>query len=584
MSAQAWLKPADPRRTVRVGQARVRVAEHVDSPAAPSALIWQQRIEDALRCAHFGAGQRLVLLRKLQVKAASASGVMSPGWAGVVEAAAQDAVARACNGRSAGAEQAGAVWFDSWDDAVAAWLDAALGWPGQRVSPQAWFWPRIARMAGMPTPAASPASLSRVPDTISSQAVEQARALFACWQADPASQRACSEWLAQRRALHELLQPEEAMSTVAARAGVDVQHGDGADVARARETWRAAEGSERHADSLSDALSSVHAPASALDIQADGGGRGAIDRANTRAISRTTGNTNTAAQAREQLDSAQALEQVRRRRAPDASTHTPEQAALHTARAEPDANSPIDAQPSPERSAARAAQAMLADKGRSGLHEAGHAPAGSDQPDAWVDPTAPRISALGWAHLRGTQLGGLPFTINALQRLGFAGALDAAAPSLDQAGRLIAASAPWLAVWACLAPAARQRWVRDPMFAVLPAFDAVAGVPVHVRADALLASWQAQPPAVRQLGRRMWRRLQRATQASGWRSPRLLLQRPAWMQLGATHLDVVFALDQADLAVRRLGLDADPGWVPWLGRIVSLHFEPAQELPTWSTP
>jgi hypothetical protein len=38
------------------------------------------------------------------------------------------------------------------------------------------------------------------------------------------------------------------------------------------------------------------------------------------------------------------------------------------------------------------------------------------------------------------------------------------------------------------------------------------------------------------------------------------------------QLDIHFALDQADLRVRRAGLDLDPGWVPWLGRIVRFHY------------
>jgi hypothetical protein len=31
-------------------------------------------------------------------------------------------------------------------------------------------------------------------------------------------------------------------------------------------------------------------------------------------------------------------------------------------------------------------------------------------------------------------------------------------------------------------------------------------------------------------------------------------------------------LEAADLRLRRAGLDSDPGWVPWFGRIVSFHF------------
>jgi hypothetical protein len=38
-----------------------------------------------------------------------------------------------------------------------------------------------------------------------------------------------------------------------------------------------------------------------------------------------------------------------------------------------------------------------------------------------------------------------------------------------------------------------------------------------------------------------------------------------------THLDVLLPLDGVDLDVRRAALDVDPGWVPFLGRIVRFH-------------
>jgi hypothetical protein len=36
---------------------------------------------------------------------------------------------------------------------------------------------------------------------------------------------------------------------------------------------------------------------------------------------------------------------------------------------------------------------------------------------------------------------------------------------------------------------------------------------------------------------------------------------PGWLEV---HLDI----DRVDVAVRRAGLDLDPGWVPWLGTVV----------------
>lgn len=40
-----------------------------------------------------------------------------------------------------------------------------------------------------------------------------------------------------------------------------------------------------------------------------------------------------------------------------------------------------------------------------------------------------------------------------------------------------------------------------------------------------------------------------------------------------THIDLFFDLDQADIRVRRVGLDIDPGWIPWLGRVLYFHYE-----------
>jgi hypothetical protein len=51
-----------------------------------------------------------------------------------------------------------------------------------------------------------------------------------------------------------------------------------------------------------------------------------------------------------------------------------------------------------------------------------------------------------------------------------------------------------------------------------------------------------------------------------------LCRRPGLVVVTATHVDVTLPLDAADLRLRRCGLDRDPGWVPWFGRIVVFHF------------
>lgn len=52
-----------------------------------------------------------------------------------------------------------------------------------------------------------------------------------------------------------------------------------------------------------------------------------------------------------------------------------------------------------------------------------------------------------------------------------------------------------------------------------------------------------------------------------------LVRRPGRIGLTPTHLDMHFALAAADLRVRRIGLDIDPGWLPWFGRVVGFHYD-----------
>lgn len=51
-----------------------------------------------------------------------------------------------------------------------------------------------------------------------------------------------------------------------------------------------------------------------------------------------------------------------------------------------------------------------------------------------------------------------------------------------------------------------------------------------------------------------------------------LLSRQAEVQLSRSHLDIYFRQQDIDLSLRLAGLDIDPGWVDWLGRVVSFHY------------
>ena len=53
----------------------------------------------------------------------------------------------------------------------------------------------------------------------------------------------------------------------------------------------------------------------------------------------------------------------------------------------------------------------------------------------------------------------------------------------------------------------------------------------------------------------------------------LPLAQPARLCATETQLDLDLETAEVDLAVRLSGLDLDPGWVPWLGRVVRFHYD-----------
>jgi hypothetical protein len=55
-------------------------------------------------------------------------------------------------------------------------------------------------------------------------------------------------------------------------------------------------------------------------------------------------------------------------------------------------------------------------------------------------------------------------------------------------------------------------------------------------------------------------------------SLRGLIHRPGRVELTPTQWNVTFEINQTDLRLRRMALDTDPGWVPWLGYVVQFHY------------
>ena len=57
-----------------------------------------------------------------------------------------------------------------------------------------------------------------------------------------------------------------------------------------------------------------------------------------------------------------------------------------------------------------------------------------------------------------------------------------------------------------------------------------------------------------------------------------IVSRGGVFSVNRIDLDVSMPLDEADVRVRRLGLDLDPGWLPWFGRVVRFHYPRRGEL------
>jgi len=48
--------------------------------------------------------------------------------------------------------------------------------------------------------------------------------------------------------------------------------------------------------------------------------------------------------------------------------------------------------------------------------------------------------------------------------------------------------------------------------------------------------------------------------------------RPGVFSINRTDLNVSMLLESADVRIRKAGLDLDPGWLPWFGRVVRFHY------------
>jgi len=115
-----------------------------------------------------------------------------------------------------------------------------------------------------------------------------------------------------------------------------------------------------------------------------------------------------------------------------------------------------------------------------------------------------------------------------------------------------------LALWQDQIPAAARRWVRGCVL------QRQAAVPPVNDLDLIIRAWVAA------IGRFLHKYAQS--------SLRRMVARPGHVATTPTHFDVTFDPAQLDIGIRRAGLDIDPGWVPWIGRVVYIHYQDREEI------
>jgi len=290
--------------------------------------------------------------------------------------------------------------------------------------------------------------------------------------------------------------------------------------------------------------------------------------------------------------------------APAASAATDRPSALRPAKTAPRAS----ADPHPEKTA-KSGRSIPASPPRSA--EARSGPAAPADPDAapGIAAADPRHDELDADAPLQTVAAGLPLLLNVLQRIGYADwlagqprnvsasftglLLDHIASALalpaDDPVRALAArptQRPRLrhwrapAAWANALARGRGPAVRagqtlfDPSGRLLLA--AWSGPAPRVLKAALDAAKLRDPVSVDPLldavleawclGLRRWLRRRAGI---GLRD---LVCRSGAVAVTPTHLDLWMPLAQVELRIRRQGLDLDPGWLPWVGRIVQFHY------------
>lgn len=167
-------------------------------------------------------------------------------------------------------------------------------------------------------------------------------------------------------------------------------------------------------------------------------------------------------------------------------------------------------------------------------------PSRPPMPVAAVSLPAPSPPAVATPDRGFTRAGGLFFVIPLLGRAGFSRHLQ----TLPDGPR---ASLPWQVLQLCL------RHVR-----VAPG-------------DCLARALANIPPSGEPIARWVLAAHRHARDLTGLTLREVIL-RPALVALSPTQVDVLFRPEDAEIRIRGAGLDFDPGWVPWLRRVIAYHY------------
>ena len=200
------------------------------------------------------------------------------------------------------------------------------------------------------------------------------------------------------------------------------------------------------------------------------------------------------------------------------------------------------------------------------------------------------VMASGWIS---TRVAGVFFLINAVEKLGFFDMLT----EHFRVGSSIGGW-QWLTILArCLIPRRDRQLANDPLFAALRSLEpSDQPAPIFRGSDryTLPPSWRSgarrRRPRAAGLGSgatgnpELDRFLRFVVPFLRWRLGRALslepneeiaeelLARDGEVAIATSHIDVRMPLDQVRLSVRLSGLDANPGFVPALGRVITFHF------------